>query len=139
MIVETNIDDMNPELYPNVIEKLQTAGALDAYLTPVIMKKGRPGILLSVLTPEKNIERILEVIFSETTTIGVRILRAERRKMGRELREVETKFGTVQVKAVVAGGKVRLVPEYEECKKLAQRTNLPLLEIYRILEAELRR
>jgi uncharacterized protein (TIGR00299 family) protein len=135
--LETNIDDMNPELYPYVIERLLEAGALDAYLTPVIMKKGRPGILLSVLTAENNVENALAVLFSQTSTIGVRIVRTQRKKLDREARVVTTKLGAVKVKAVVHEGKTRLIPEFEECRRLAGEKNLPLLEVYRILEAEL--
>jgi len=135
--VETNIDDLNPELYPFVIEQLLDAGAHDAYLVPVIMKKGRPGILLSTLVNRGKLDSILKIVFSETTTLGVRIHHVERRKLPREEKEIETSLGRVKVKAVVFDGVERLVPEFEECRRIAAERKLPLREVYRILEVEL--
>ena len=137
VLIETNIDNMNPEIYPYVIEKLLSGGAHDAYMTPIIMKKGRPGILLSVISPQQKTEDMLEVLFSQTSTLGVRILPTERRKLHRDLQEVRTTLGVVKVKAVTLNGKVRLIPEYEECRRIAEEQNLPLMEIYRIFQAEL--
>jgi uncharacterized protein (TIGR00299 family) protein len=137
--VETNIDDLNPEVYPYVIERLLSAGAHDAYLVPVIMKKGRPGILLSVLANRANLDAILKVVYSETTTLGVRIQPVDRRKLPRTYKEVNTSLGTVKVKAIVTDGVERLVPEFEECRRIATEKKLSLLEVYRILEAEMRR
>ncbi|MEK6572070.1 MAG: LarC family nickel insertion protein, partial [Bacteroidota bacterium] len=137
--VETNIDDLKPELYPFVIERLFAAGAHDAYLVPIIMKKGRPGILLSVLVNRGKLYPILEIIFSETTTLGVRIQHTERKKLPRIQKEVETSFGKVKVKAVVFSGEERLLPEFEECRRIAVERKLPLVEVYRILESELRK
>jgi hypothetical protein len=135
LIVETNIDDMNPEVYPYVIEKLLSAGANDAYLVPIIMKKGRPGILLSTLVGETKLDEILKVIFTQTTTLGVRILEIRRKKLAREQKEIETPFGKVKFKLVVIDGIERLVPEFEECKRIAEERNLPLIQVYRILES----
>lgn len=137
VIVETNIDDMNPEIHPYVIERLLASGAHDAYLVPIVMKKGRPGILLSALTPRANLDAVLSVIFRETTTLGVRIQHVERKKLPRSQRQVATSLGMVEVKAISVDGTERLVPEYEECKRLAVERRLPLLEIYRLLEKEL--
>jgi uncharacterized protein (TIGR00299 family) protein len=136
--VETNIDDMNPEIYPYVIEKLLEAGAHDAYVVPVIMKKGRPGILFSVLAQRSMLDALLGILFRETTTLGVRIHPVERRKVQRSARQVQTSFGLVKVKVVVQDTRERLVPEYEECKRIALERNLPLKEVYGILEKELR-
>lgn len=136
VIVETNIDDMNPEIYPYVLEKLISAGANDAYLVPVIMKKGRPGILLSTLVARSKIDEVSQVIFAQTSTIGVRILPTERRKLQREQREVQTTLGAVKVKAIILNAKERLVPEYEECRRLAEAHKIPILEVYKILERE---
>jgi len=135
--VETNIDDMNPEIYPFVIEQLLSHGANDAYLVPVIMKKGRPGILLSALANRSRLDEILSVIFSQTTTLGVRIQPIERRKLQRSQRVVRTQLGEVKVKVIALNGKERLIPEHEECKRLAIEKKIPLLEVYRILEKEL--
>jgi hypothetical protein len=123
--IETNIDDMNPEIYPYVIEKLITAGAHDAYLIPIVMKKGRPGILLSVLVDR------------ETTTLGVRIQPVERKKLPRAHKQMNTSFGIVSVKVIVVEGKEQLRVEFEECKRIASEKNIPLAEVYRILECEL--
>jgi uncharacterized protein (TIGR00299 family) protein len=136
VVVETNIDDMNPEIYPFVIEQLLATGAHDAYLVPLIMKKGRPGILLSAMVTRSKLETVLGVIFSQTTTLGVRIQPIERRKLQRSSREIHTQLGNVKAKVVVYGGVERLVPEHEECKRLAIEKNIPLLEVYKILERE---
>ena len=137
VIVETNIDDMNPEIYPYVIDHLLSSGAHDAYLVPIIMKKGRPGILLSVMINRSKLDDALKIIFAQTTTLGVRIHAVERKKLKREQRQRQTKLGMVQVKVVWMDGKERYVPEYEECKRLASEKNIPLLEVYKILEKEL--
>ncbi len=137
VIVETNIDNMNPEIHPYVIERLFASGAHDAYLVPIVMKKGRPGILLSALTQRTNLDAVLSVIFRETSTLGVRIQHVERKKLPRSQRRVTTSLGIVEVKAVSVDGTERLVPEYEECKRLAVERHLPLLEVYRLLEKEL--
>jgi uncharacterized protein (TIGR00299 family) protein len=135
--IETNIDDMNPEIYPYVIEKLITAGAHDAYLIPIVMKKGRPGIILSVLVERAKIERILGVVFRETTTLGVRIQPVERKKLHRAHKQMNTSFGIISVKVITVEGKEQLRVEFEECKRIALEKNVPLAEVYRILEREL--
>ncbi|OGU45769.1 MAG: TIGR00299 family protein [Ignavibacteria bacterium RIFCSPLOWO2_02_FULL_55_14] len=135
--VETNIDDMNPEIFPFVIERLLSSGAHDAFLIPVLMKKGRPGTLLSVLTDRKNLESVLSIVFRETTTLGVRITPTERRKVKRDVRTVETSFGPTRVKVIVFDGTERIAPEFEECKRIALERNLPLKDVYNTLEREL--
>jgi uncharacterized protein (TIGR00299 family) protein len=135
--VETNIDDLNPEVYPYVIERLLSAGAHDAFLVPVIMKKGRPGILLSILANRVNLDAVLKVVYSETTTLGVRIQPVDRRKLPRTHKEVNTSLGTVKVKAIVMDGVERLVPEFEECRRIALEKKIPLIEVARILESEI--
>ncbi|HUL44591.1 MAG TPA: nickel pincer cofactor biosynthesis protein LarC [Bacteroidota bacterium] len=134
VMVETNIDDMNPEIFPYVMEQVLAAGAKDVYVTPVMMKKGRPGNMLTVLAERAEVERMLEVVFRETTTIGVRIIPVERRKLVREVREVETRFGRMRMKMIIRDGKETLVPEFEECRKIAMERNIPLVEVYRELE-----
>lgn len=136
LTVETNIDDMNPEIYPFLIEQLLAVGAHDAYLVPVIMKKGRPGILLSILTHRSKLDAVLGIIFRETTTIGVRIQEVERRKLPRMERTVQTSFGPVRAKVVLNDGKERLVAEFEECRRLAEERKTPLREIYERLQRE---
>jgi hypothetical protein len=136
--IETSIDDMNPEIHPYVVERLLAAGAHDAYLIPMVMKKGRPGILLSALVDRVKMDAVLAVLFKETTTLGVRIQAIERRKLRRELRQVETSFGIVNVKAVVNDGVEHLRPEFEDCRRIASERQIPLIEVFRILESELR-
>ena len=135
--IETNIDDMNPEFYPYVIEQLLAAGAHDVYMIPVVMKKGRPGILLSVLTERKRTDDVCRIIFSQTSTIGVRIQPIERRKVKRTVVEAQTQFGLVKVKQIEFDGNIRRVPEFEECKKIAVEKHLPLIEVYKMIEREL--
>lgn len=138
VIVETNIDDMNPEIYPFVIEQLLANGAHDAYLIPIIMKKGRPGILLSAMVNRSRLDNILKIIFSQTSTLGVRIQHTERKKLQRTQKEITTSLGRVKVKVILFDGLERLVPEFEECRQIASEKNLPLIEVYKILEKELR-
>ena len=137
--VETNIDDMNPEILPFVIEKLIAGGALDAFMVPIVMKKGRAATLLSVLVDRKNLDTVLKILFSETSTLGVRMHPVERRKLPRSQRAIETSLGTVTAKSITLDGHERLVPEFEECKRLALEKGLPLMQVYRILENEFRR
>jgi uncharacterized protein (TIGR00299 family) protein len=136
--LETNIDDMNPEIYPYVIEKLMSAGAHDAYLIPVVMKKGRPGIILSALVERSKIDRYLDILFRETTTLGVRIQPVERKKLPRSTKQVQTSFGFVSVKVITFEGQEQLRVEFEECKRIAAEKNLPLSAVYRMLEKELK-
>jgi uncharacterized protein (TIGR00299 family) protein len=127
VVIETNIDDMNPQAYDYIIEKLMKQGAQDVYLTPIIMKKGRPAVLLSVLTDKARSETVLDTIFRETTSIGVRIQEVGRKKLSREIREVETVYGAVHVKVSKRGDEVLTVtPEYEDCRKIAEEKQVPL-------------
>jgi pyridinium-3,5-bisthiocarboxylic acid mononucleotide nickel chelatase len=135
--LETNIDDMNPEIYPYVIEKLLTAGAHDAYMIPIVMKKGRPAIILSALVERSKIDRYLDILFRETTTLGVRIQPMERKKLLRSTKQVQTSFGIVSVKVIILEGKEQLRVEFEECKRIAMEKKLPLATVYRTLEKEL--
>jgi hypothetical protein len=141
MQIETNIDDMNPQIYPYVMEKLFEAGVLDVFYHDIIMKKGRPGILLSVLLSESMVNKALEIIYSETTTLGVRIIPIGRNKLKREIKEVDSSFGKVKVKSVEAINELsvhkKLIPEYEECKRIAKSINKPLHEVYNQLLKEL--
>ncbi len=138
LIVETNIDDMNPQAYPYVIELLLGAGAHDAYLVPIVMKKGRPGILLSVMVPRSRLDEVTGVLYRETSTIGLRVQTTGRRKLPRRHLEAVTSFGPVKAKAVIRDGREIVTPEYEECRRIAGERKLPLLEVMKILEKELR-
>jgi hypothetical protein len=129
-VIETNIDDMNPELYPYLNELLLTEGALDVYLTPALMKKGRPGHILSVLCLEEKTDRMLTVIYRETTTIGVRMYPVRRQKLPRTVVEINSPFGKMKVKMVEFDGQKRYNPEYEECRRIARDKGLPIQQVY---------
>jgi uncharacterized protein (DUF111 family) len=101
------------------------------------MKKGRPGIILSVLAEREKINRLLDIIFRETTTLGVRIQPIERKKLPRSTKQVQTSFGIASAKVIIVEGKEQLRVEFEECKRIASEKNLPLAEVYRKLEKEL--
>ncbi len=127
VIIETNIDDMNPQIYDHLIEKLMQQGAQDAYLIPIIMKKGRPAVLLSVLTDISGTEAVVNTIFRETTSIGVRVRDVSRRKLVREIQPIDTVYGKINMKISKRGGEVlTATPEYEDCRKIAKEKNIPL-------------
>lgn len=119
-VIETNIDDMNPQDYEMVFEKLYEAGALDVFLTPTIMKRSRPGILLTVLCQE-NLERMIEVLFSHTTSIGFRVGRTRRIKFSRRIVRMASPYGAVGVKIVEHEGRKRFSLEYRDLKRIAER------------------
>jgi uncharacterized protein (DUF111 family) len=102
------------------------------------MKKGRPGMLLSVIVERSKIERILGVLFRETTTIGVRIQHVERKKLPRTSKQIKTSFGMISTKVIMVEGKEQVRVEFEECKRIASEKNIPLAEVYRIIEFELK-
>jgi len=137
VLVETNIDDMNPQVYPYIIEKLIAAGAHDAYLTPVIMKKGRPGMLLSVLADRPRLNTIVDLIYNQTSTIGLRVQYIGRKKLPRRHVEVQTSFGKVKAKVALRNGRETISPEFEECRRIAEEKGLPLLDIMRALENDI--
>ena len=131
ILLETNIDDMNPEIYPYVIEKVMRLGALDAFIQPCFMKKGRIGTLLSVLCEEKKKEKIIEAIFSETSTFGIRVNKIERFELERSTKKIKTKYGAANVKIGKYRGKIMgAKAEYEYCRNLAIKRNIPLKQVY---------
>lgn len=134
-LLETNIDDMNPELYPYVIEKLLQAGAMDAYLNPIVMKKGRPGVVLSVLCSPELRSTMIDVIYRETTTLGIRISIVDRLKLSRKEIIVETEYGPIKGKEAYWKGKVRRTPEFEACRKLSSKQGIPLQDVYHSFHA----
>jgi len=130
IIVETNMDDMNPQIYEYLMSRLFKNGALDVFLMPIQMKKGRPAILLKVLCPENKKGNIIDTIFEETTTIGVRTYEVERHCLERRIENVSTPYGKVRVKVAERNGKVlNIQPEYEDCKEIAEKKKLPLKEV----------
>ena len=130
--LETNIDDMNPQIYGWLYEKLFAAGALDVWTTNILMKKNRPAQTLSVLVDSEHQDECLKIIFEETTTIGIRIIEISRRvEAVRKMAKVQTTWGEVQCKVSAYGGKiVSITPEYEDCKKLAEKNNVPFKMIW---------
>ncbi|MBN2374476.1 nickel pincer cofactor biosynthesis protein LarC [bacterium] len=129
--IECDIDDMNPESYPYIMESLFEAGALDVSLSQIIMKKGRPGIRICVLSKIDSVKRLADVMLTETTTIGVRINQVRRYKASREVKTIRTQYGPVRFKYAWAGDKpVNLAPEYEDYSKIARKYNRPLKCIY---------
>lgn len=125
--IATNIDDLNPQMYDHVRERLFAAGAHDVVLTPTIMKKGRPAVTMTVLCEADRRDAIAEVLFSETTTIGLRYHRVSRLKLERETRQVETRWGPIRIKVSRRGGTmVNLSPEFDDCRKVAIEHGVPL-------------
>jgi uncharacterized protein (TIGR00299 family) protein len=130
-VLETNLDDDNPEILGHFMETTLAAGALDVFYTPIQMKKNRPGVLLTVLCGEAEADKFSEMILRETAAFGVRRTIAERRKLRREFGEVRTPFGKITVKLGKINGKiVHATPEFESCKKLANRAKIPLKTVY---------
>ncbi len=130
-VIEANIDDMNPEFFEPLIEHLFDAGVLDVTLSPITMKKNRPGTLLSVIAPLDLKEKAAQIILQESTTIGVRLHECERRMLKRETYEVTTQWGTVKGKVCQGlGVEKRFSPEYEDCKKIHQKQHVPIAKVY---------
>ncbi|SFE16229.1 hypothetical protein SAMN04324257_00758 [Thermoanaerobacter thermohydrosulfuricus] len=132
MILETNIDDMNPEFYQYLFEKLFENGALDVFLIPIIMKKQRPGTLITVICEKENADKLKEIIFKETSTFGIRYYEVLRHKLDRDFSIVETHYGKVRVKKGYLNGKlIKAYPEYEDVKAIAEKTGNSISDIYR--------
>jgi len=125
-ILETNIDDMNPQIYTHVMERLFAAGALDVSLTPQQMKKNRPAVLLSVLSRPELDETLMHILFEETTTLGVRRQTVERICLPRSFETVETPYGPIHIKVARWDGIEHRMPEYEDCRKSAEAHKVPL-------------
>ena len=125
-VIEANIDNSTPEILGYALERLMQAGALDASLSPLQMKKNRPGTLLRVIARPQDQELLAQLVFAETTTLGLRISTAERRIESRRIVEVETKYGKVRIKV---SGQGHFAPEYEDCRSIAAATGTPLQEI----------
>ena len=125
-VLEANIDDLNPQVLAYAMERLLESGALDVTLQPVLMKKGRSGHLLRVIAKPQDHEALAQIIFAETSALGLRIYSAERRVQSRDWLEVETRYGKVRIKVSTEGG---YAPEYEDCRKLALESGVALKEI----------
>ena len=131
VVIETNIDDMNPQFYDYVIEKLLAMKVLDVFITPVLMKKNRPGHLLTVICSSEKLPSVTAFLLRETTTLGLRWHEEERAKTDREILPLQTKYGRIRFKLARWEGKViNLSPEYEDCKRLALEKRVPLKEVF---------
>ena len=132
--LESNIDDCTGEILGYVMEQLFEAGARDVHYTPVFMKKNRPAWQLNVICKEEDIERLEQIIFQETTTIGIRRVEMERSILKREEKTVSTAFGQAEVKICEARGVSRVYPEYESVAKLAKENQVPFSKVYQIVQ-----
>jgi len=137
LLIETNIDDMTGEMLAYVLEKLFSAGAADAWFTPIQMKKGRPAVTLSVVCAEADEEKLARLLLRETSTLGVRVRPVYRWEAGREALEFQSSLGPAAVKVKrLPGEPPHAAPEFEACRRLAEDTGLPLAQVYRIVQAE---
>ena len=128
--VQTNVDDLNPQIYEALMERLFEVGALDVTLTPVIMKRSRPGTLITVLSPPSGVEDVTRILFQETTTLGVRSHELHRRVLPRGIQSVRLPGGQVRVKiADMGNGMNKIMPEFQDCKQVAEKTGRPVREI----------
>jgi uncharacterized protein (TIGR00299 family) protein len=127
LVIETNIDDMSPQIYGHLMERAFALGALDCYFTPVQMKKNRPGVLVSILCKPAERDAMCELLLNETTTLGVRFCEVQRHSLTREIVSVKTEFGAIDVKVARMNGRVlKGMPEYEQCRAAAQKANVSL-------------
>jgi pyridinium-3,5-bisthiocarboxylic acid mononucleotide nickel chelatase len=129
-VLEASIDDLNPQVFGYVMDRALAEGALDAYGTPLQMKKNRPGMLLTVLAKPSDAERLAKLMFAETSTLGVRIRQEQRRALGRRWVTVQTRWGEVRMKVASLNGSItNYAPEYEDCRKIAGEQHLPLKSV----------
>jgi uncharacterized protein (TIGR00299 family) protein len=136
MVVETNIDDMNPQVYGFVMRKAFEAGALDFFIIPAQMKKDRPGALITILCRPEDLDVMTGLLMSETTTLGVRYYESKRRVAEREVETVETRYGPIRIKvARRAGLRLHFQAEYDDCARAAREANIPLIEVQRAAES----
>jgi uncharacterized protein (DUF111 family) len=137
VVIETNIDDMSPQHYELAVERLFAAGARDVWLTPIVMKKGRPAITLSAIADPSAEAAVARAMLTQTTTIGVRV-RAERRYvLERAAATVTTPYGVVRVKRSGVNGTARAHPEYDDLLRIARERDLPLPEVARVVAASI--
>ena len=128
--IETNLDDVSPQVLGAVMQQLLAAGALDVWFTPVQMKKSRPGTMLSALCDKDAVEKIADIIFTETTAFGLRVEKIARLKLTRKFETVKTVHGEVTVKLGFKGERLlQIAPEFESCRVIAERAGVPLREV----------
>ncbi len=129
-ILETNIDDMSPQYYDDLVDKLFKNNARDVFLTQILMKKNRPAVKLSVITDKKYKEDIKEIIFRNTTSIGIREKKIKRTKLKRKIKKINTKWGKVDIKLSFIGNElIQVQPEYDDLKRISHKYNLPIKDI----------
>ncbi len=129
--MEVNLDDISGEWLGYVMDLLFEAGANDVFYSPIYMKKNRPGILLQLLCSQQIVNKMKEILFTETTTLGIRYYPLTVHRLERVFKKVHTEWGTVTVKiGLMNGQEVQRAPEYEECKSLARQHNVPLKKVY---------
>jgi uncharacterized protein (TIGR00299 family) protein len=137
-VVECNIDDLNPEMYEHIMEKLFETGADDVWMQSIIMKKSRPGIKLSALCSPTLSEIIGQILFTHTSTLGYRVLAADKKMLERSWQTLETRWGSVRIKQGILDGKViKSKPEYEDCLKISRENNIPLIDVYNEIKLKL--
>jgi len=128
--VQTNIDDMNPQVFPFLMERLLEAGALDAYFQQAVMKKGRPAVIFSFLCRPEDLDKLYRILLAESTTLGARVLRTERICIDRRMASVDTEFGKISIKIGIAGGVItNVMPEYEDCAAAARKAGAPVSQV----------
>lgn len=131
VLIETNIDDMNPQFFGNIMNRLFAAGALDVYLTPIYMKKNRPATLMGVVARRQDEPALAHLILAETSTLGMRVQPVYRYTAQREIKKVVTPYGEIPVKVKILDGRpIQAMPEYDACAALAAEQNVPLSEVY---------
>ena len=134
LIVECNIDDMNPELYDYIFESLFRVGANDVFITPIIMKKSRPAVTLSVLCSTGIEHEIEKILFEETSTLGIRKYKVVKTMLDRKITFIDTPFGQVRIKTATYGGRpLKSKPEYEDCLRIARDSQMPISEVYNMV------
>jgi uncharacterized protein (TIGR00299 family) protein len=137
ILIETNIDDMNPQILGFLMEKALSLGALDIFFTPIFMKKNRPAYKVSILCEETHKNKFIDLIFKETSSIGVRVIKVEKVFLKREIRVIETKFGKVRVKISNFSHENKITLEYEDLKKISEKENIPLNKVYDLVLKEI--
>lgn len=135
-LLETTIDDMNPEVYGYLLDRIFEQGALDAFLTPVYGKKNRPAVLITILCAPHRESSLASLLLKETTTLGVRSSRGLRYCLARKTETVETRWGAVRVKVAQSGSSSKFAPEYEDCLRIAKQEGVPILEVYREVQLQ---
>jgi pyridinium-3,5-bisthiocarboxylic acid mononucleotide nickel chelatase len=139
-VIETNLDDMSPQIYGYFVERALAAGALDVFSTPAQMKKNRPGLLVTLLSETENVARLIDLVFRETTTIGVRTYEVRRKTLEREFVPVATPFGEVRMKLSRMNGTIlNASPEYEDCQRIAASSGVPLKQVIAAASFEFQR